>query len=437
MLKFAGAALAIMACALTSTASAHGKGPGPGPGPGPVPAPRNHDDAAVVTQWNEIAESVIPASAGPTLPRTYAIMHIAMFDAVNSIEDKFTPYHVKLNAPRSASPEAAAAQAARDVLAALQPANTAAYDKALAARLAEIHPSKAQMGAQVGREVAKKILQWRATDGWNQPQTYTPAPVPGVWRPTPPNLPAAAFVQSVDAVPFALPRPYYYMPRRPPELHSQEYADAVNEIKVIGGVDSAVRTAEETLQARLWASVNYSTQWSGVWNQVARRLATQKKLSLIDSARLHALVNVAMQDSVQTSMASKFAYQMWRPVHAIQLADQDMNPETDPDPNWMPLLTTPPYPAYAGNMACIGAGTARALQRFFGTNNVPVTVTWKGINGNADVTRSFQGFQQLSIHGARSRELGGIHFSFDTAASQEICPKVGDYAFTNFMRPKR
>jgi hypothetical protein len=425
MLKIIGATLAMAACALSSNAQAGGH------------APRNHEDPGVVTQWNDIAESVIPASAGVTLPRSYAIMHIAMFDAVNSIEGGYTPYRVRVPAPRLASSEAAAAQAARDVLAALLPANTATYDTALADRLDDIHPLRAQLGVQVGRDVAKKILEWRASDGWSVPQTYTPAPAPGVWRPTPPNFPAAAGVQAVDVVPFGLPRPYYFMPRRPPELDSQEYADAVNDIKAIGGAESTVRTAEQTLQAKLWASVNYKTLWSGVWNQVARKLATQRQLSLIESARLHALVNVAMQDGVQTSMASKFAYQLWRPVHAIQLADQDMNPGTDADPTWMPLLTTPPYPAYAGNMACIGASTARALQLFFGTNDVPVSVTWTGLNGNADVTRDFTGFAQLSEHSARSREYGGIHFHFDTTASQEACPKVGNYVFANFMRPKR
>jgi hypothetical protein len=227
------------------------------------------------------------------------------------------------------------------------------------------------------------------------------------------------------------------MPRRPPELDSQEYADGVNEIKAIGSVNSSVRTAEQTLQARLWASVNYRTQWAGVWNQVTRNVATQQQLPLIEAARLFALVNTTMQDSVQTSMASKYAYSLWRPVHAIQHADQDMNDGTVADPAWMPLLTTPPYPSYAGNMACIGAGTARALQLYFGTNDIPLSVTWEGINGNANVTRNFAGFQQLSEHSGISREYGGIHYHFDTTASWEICPNVANYIHANYMRPKK
>ncbi len=424
MFKSVRVPLAVLAGALTLTTATQASTPVAG------------QDASVITQWNSIAEANVPASAGVLLPRPYALMHIAMFDAVNSIEGSYSPYRVKVTASRSASTEAAAAQAARDVLVALQPAGSASYDAALAARLANIDPARAQLGVAVGKEVAKKILEWRSNDGWSQPQTFTPAPVPGVWRPTPPAFAAAGFVQSVDAMPLGLPRPYYFMPRRPPELDSQEYADGVNEIKAIGGVNSTVRTAEQTQQARLWASINYKTHWHGVWNQVARDSATDRGLSLIDSARLFALLNTTIQDAVQTSMASKYAYSLWRPVHAIQLADTDMNPATDADPTWMPLLPTPPYPAYAGNMACIGSGAARALQLFYGYDDTDFRVTWEGINGNTNVTLGFKSFSQLSEHQAISREYGGIHFHFDTTASQEVCPKVAGYIFGNYMRPK-
>jgi hypothetical protein len=297
-------------------------------------------------------------------------------------------------------------------------------------------PVAAHRGSQVGKAIANKILQWRANDGWAIPQTYTPAPVPGVWRPTPPNFPTAGFVQAVDAQPLGLPRPYYFMPRRPPELDSQEYADGVNEIKAIGGVTSAVRTDAQTQLARTWASVGYRQQWSAIWNNVTRDAARSQQLSLIETARLFVLLNVSMQDGVQTAQASKFAYQLWRPVHAIQLADQDMNPATTPDPTWMPLLTTPPYPSYAGNMACIGASAARSLALFFGTNDMTVSPTWTGLNGNADVTMTYPGFWQLAEAQAVSREYGGIHYHFDSVASQEMCPKVAEYVFANYMRSK-
>jgi hypothetical protein len=424
MIKTIGTTLAIVACTLTSPAQAGG----------PATSP---EDPAVVTQWNSLAETAIPASAGVTLPRTYAMMHIAMFDAVNSIDGGYKPYYSRIPATRYASGEAAAAQAAHDVLAALMPANMTAYDAALSERLAGIHPVRAQLGVQVGREAARRVLEWRATDGWSTPQTYSPPALPGMWQPTPPAFAAATFVQAGDAKPFALPSPTYYLPRRPPALSSQEYADAVNEIKQIGGVTSTVRTDEQTLQARLWASVGYRTNWGGVWNQVARNLASERQLSLIESARLFALLNVTIQDGLQTAQASKFIYQMWRPVTAIQRADEDMNPNTSPESGWMPLLGTPPYPSYAGNMACIGASAARSLSLYFGSNDIPVSVTWTAIPGGTDVTRSFSGFWQLAEHQGLSREYGGIHFHFDTTASQEVCPKVASFVFSNYMRPKR
>jgi hypothetical protein len=198
-----------------------------------------------------------------------------------------------------------------------------------------------------------------------------------------------------------------------------------------------VRTAEQTLQARLWASVGYKENWAGIWNQVTRFMTLRNNLTLIESARLFALVNASMQDGVQTAQASKFVYQLWRPVTAIQRAGEDMNPATDADPTWMPLLTTPPYPSYAGNMACIGASSARALALYFGTNDVLVSAQWSSTDGINYVVRSFPGFWQLAEHQAASREYGGIHYHFDTLASQEVCPKVAGYIFGNFMRPKR
>ena len=423
MFKFSTAAAALVACLFAAHANATG-------------GFRDREDPAVVREWNTLAEGVIPASAGPSLPRTYAMMHIAMFDAVNSIEGGYTRYHARVWANRFASSEAAAAQAAHDVLVALWPANTPQFDTALNTRLATIHPVRAQLGVQVGKEIAKKVLEWRANDGWATPQSYTPPALPGLWQPTPPAFSPATFVQAGDAKPFALPTPYYYLPRRPPALNSQEYADAVNEIKAIGGATSMVRTAEQTLQARLWASVGYKENWGGIWNQVTRFMALSRNLSLIESARLFALVNVAMQDSVQTAQASKFVYQLWRPVHAIQRAGEDLNPATDADPLWMPLLTTPPYPSYAGNMACIGAGSARALALFFGTNDVLVSAQWSSTDNINFVVRSFPGFWQMAEHQGASREYGGIHFHFDTTASQEVCPKVANYAYANFMRPK-
>lgn len=153
-------------------------------------------------------------------------------------------------------------------------------------------------------------------------------------------------------------------------------------------------------------------------------------------ARVFTLVNVSINDGLQTSHASKFIYGLWRPVTAIRRADEDLNPLTAPDPTWLPLLVTPPYPSYSGNMACMGASAARTLANVFGTNDIAITPTWVGNAGNADVSRNYAGFWQLAEEQARSRVYAGIHFTFDNIASQESCKKVADYISAHYLLRK-
>jgi len=396
-------------------------------------------DPEVVIEWNQILEGVVPAG-GLSPPRYYAMMHIAMFDAVNSIERSYRPYRFRVPALPAASTEAAAAQAAHDVLAAqfTSPQAQATFDDALRARLANIHPVFARWGVEVGKAVAADVLAWRQNDGWN----VTPAPfvlpaVPGAYQPTPPSNAPAAFAQFRDTAPFALLTSTQYLPPSPPTLTSQEYADALNQVQQIGSVTSTVRTAEQTQLAQLFASVTSRTVHWGLWNHVARDTARARGLSLIQTARLFALLDVSIHDGVQTSHSSKFVYGLWRPVTAIRRADEDLNVATTADPSWLPLLTTPPYPSYSGNMACVGASAATALALFYGTDQVPFTAVWLGSGSNPDVSRNYSGFWQMALDQANSRIYGGIHFSFDNTASQATCPRVARYVFGHFMQPLR
>lgn len=154
---------------------------------------------------------------------------------------------------------------------------------------------------------------------------------------------------------------------------------------------------------------------------------------LVQTARLFALLNVAIIDGLQTSWTSKFDYGLWRPGTAIPRAAEDENVFTDPDPDWLPLLVTPPYPTYAGNAATIGAACATVLARFFGTNVFPFEAHWEGTPG---WTRSYPSFWAIADEQAHSRIYGGIHFHFDTIAGQEIGTKVGNYLMDNFMLPR-
>jgi hypothetical protein len=390
----------------------------------------------VVIAWNQALQSAAPGSWRP-----YAMVHVAMFDAINSIERAYTPYHVRVPGSHGASAEAGAAQAARDVMTALFPSLQATFDALLASQLDGIPPGRALPGRELGRQVAQAILTWRQNDGWpgviSPDPSYVLPPLPGLWQPTPPGFSPATFTFYPDVRPFGLLTATQFLPPPPPPLTSARYAADFNEVKELGSAASTTRTAEETLLAQLIAGVGTSVTFMGVWNNVARDTALAQGLSPVDTARLFALLNVSLHDGLQTSFTSKFVYALWRPVTAIRRADEDFHEETDADVNWTPLLATPPYPTYAGNMACLSAAAARSLGLVLGRDDVPFSVTWLRTAGLPDETRHYAGFWQLADQQARSRIHGGIHFQFDTEGSQDMCARVAEYIFANFMRPVR
>ena len=395
------------------------------------------DDRAVVIEWNQILQTTIPSTAGLQSPRYFSMLHVAMFDAINSIERGYSPYRVRVRASHGASAEAAAAQAAHDVLSTLFPANVAVYDAALAARLESIPPGLAAQGVRVGRKVAEAILEWRQNDGWTAaPPAYVLPPFTGLWQPTPPANAPAAFTQYPKVTPFALFSATQFLHDLPPTLTSARYATDFNEVKTIGSATSITRTAEQTLLARLFAGVVTPTTLFQLWNNVARDAADSKGLSLLDTARLFVHLNVSINDGLQTAHGGKFIYAYWRPVTAIRRADEDMNAATDPDTAWTPLIGTPAYPSYPGNMACVGASAATALALTLDTNDVPFTAVWRNLSG-PDYVRDYAGFWQLAVDQASSRIYGGIHYRFDNEASQIQCPKIATFIFENYMRGGR
>jgi hypothetical protein len=375
--------------------------------------------AAVVYEWNQVLQDTAPTPHNPLTPRYFSIMHIAMFDAVNAIEREFTPYRVRLRAAGGAA-DAAAAQAAHDVLVALLPSSSAIYDETLARHLGKRPSAFVKRGAAIGAQVAKEVLTWRQNDGWvvSPFPAYSEPALPGLWRPTPPNNPTAAFTHLQQALPMATLSATQFLPKPPPSLTSERYAADLNEVRALGKSDSGSRTIEQTEIARLWAGIattgsGGATQFMSIWNSIVRDAAIDRRLSLVEAARVFVLVNVSVHDGLQAAQASKFVYGLWRPVTAIREAANDLNPATDADPDWLPLLTTPPYPSYAGNMATIGASAARALQLAFGTNDIAVTATWRQTGGLPDVTKQYAGFWQVAEEQTESRIYGGIHFRFD------------------------
>jgi hypothetical protein len=296
-----------------------------------------------------------------------------------------------------------------------------------------------RQGREIGAAAARAVLAWRQNDGW--PATFPPDPTyvlpfPGLWQPTPPANSFATFTFYSKVVPFAMVSSTQFLPPAPPTLTSARYASDLNETKLLGSATSAVRTPEQTLMAQVFGGVNVTIGFVHVWNIVAGSAAQSEGLSLIDTARLFVLVNVALHDGLQTSFTSKFVYGLWRPVTAIRRADEDLNPQTEADPTWLPLLATPPYPSYAGNAACLSAAAARALQIAIGRDDVPFSITWTRTMGLPSVTRSYPSFSQLANDQARSRIHGGIHYQFDSDASQAACPKVPEFTAAHYMRPR-
>ena len=393
----------------------------------------------VILQWNRVLMETIltpgqqPATIMPV--RSYAMMHAAMFDAVNSIDGTHTPYVTDVPGSPNASIEAAAAQAAHDVLAALYPTRVAIFDAELATSLQGIEEYRAQQGIRVGQIVAERLLAIRAADGWNvTPPSYTLPATPGNWQPTPPANSAATFTHYPSVWPFAIMSATQFAPNPPPALTSAQYAADFNEVKELGSATSATRTADQTLVAKLWANVGTPTNFLLVWNNVTRTVSTAQNISTVEKARLFALTNIAMHDALQTTFASKFQHGLWRPVTAIRHADEDGNAATSPDASWSSLIPTPPYPSYAGNMAGIGTSQATILALFFGRDDIRFEHTWAGAGG---ATRSYAGFGAMADEQARARVYGGIHYTFDNVAGQSAGRNVANYVFSKIMRPRQ
>lgn len=405
------------------------------PPPPPPPPAATGGTSAVVLEWNQLLTD--NQGAGSLFSfRQYAMLHIAMFDAVNAVRKQYRPYRIDVDGANTASDEAAAAKAARDVMVSLYPAATAAFDAALAARISVIPSGAAQEGMAIGQQVAQAVLQWRTADGAaSADPAYSNPALPGLWQPTAAGQ-VAAGTRFANIVPFALVSPTQYLPAPPPPLDSAEYAANYQQVHDVGRATSTVRTADQTLLARLIAGVNYRPGPFALWNSVARSLAQSRNLSLVDTARLFAMLNVSMHDSLQTSHTSKFIYHLWRPVTAIAGAADDVNAATIPDATWVPLLTTPPYPSHSSNVSCIANGAARALARTLGSDTIPFNAnwTWTGAAGaGTDVTRPYTSLSQLADEAGMSRVYGGIHFEFEINASAVACTKVADYVYDHYM----
>ena len=402
----------------------------------PVPALAQNPETII--EWNQALITTLstPGASDPNIffTRPIAMLNVAIFDAVNSFSRVYTPYFMAVDVAADASPDAAAAQAAHDVLVSMIPGQRSVYDTLLASQLSRIAAGPAQRGAAAGAAVASAIVQLRANDGWNRPPVpYTLPSLPGYWQPVPPQNTAATFAHYQDVAPFVIGSRTQFTPAAPPALNSSLYANDFNQTKAIGSATSTTRTADQTLVARLFAAVGTTTSIPAVWLNLTRDLVRARALNGLDAARLYALVGVTIHDALLTSFSSKFQYGLWRPVTAIREAERDENPATVADPGWLALIPTPPYPTYPGNYACLASSATRVFARAFGRDDIPFSVTWTEAGGPG-WTRNYARFTHLAEEAAMSRVYGGIHFDFDTQAGFAGCLPLADYVYDNAFR---
>jgi len=389
-----------------------------------------------VIQWNKTLLTIVrtpgaqPATVHPT--RSFAIMHAAIYDAVNAIDATHKPYLVRIGRVLPhASQEAAVAAAAHETLLTLYPAFQSTLDQQYDQSLAQITDgAEKTAGIDVGRAVALATLTLRSDDG----SAATPIPfvfgnAPGDYQSTPPNFPPQpVFTHWSLVTPFALERAKQFRLGPPPALTGAEYTAVFNEVKSLGIANSTTATADQALIGRFWngAIQNY-------WNEITQTAVQAHHLTTAQSARVFALLNLTLADEVIAFYDTKYTYNFWRPVTAIRAAAADGNPDTTADPNWLPQSgKTAADPAYPGAHATVSAGGAFVLKALFGDKPYQLNVTSEVLPG---VVRSFDSFAAVEKEASLSRIYAGQHFRSDENAGERLGSAVADFIVDNLLTP--
>jgi hypothetical protein len=383
--------------------------------------------ADVISDWNNTAILAIKAVNPNPLPgsRALAMTHVAQFDAVNAVVRSYQPYAADLATP-GASPEAGAAQAAYCVLTNLYPTQMALLNSALSNSLAAVPDGQPKTdGLALGNAAAAAILALRTNDGSTGSLPYTNGTGPGVWTNTPPAYGAALLPHWRNVTPFTMSSPQQFRPGPPPALDSATYTADFNEIKAIGETNSVTRTQAQTDTALFHIEFVPYTLGSA-----ARYVLTNHPLPLIESARLFALLNLAMADSFVSVWDAKYTYNFWRPITAIRAADTDGNPTTDPDPAWTPLRATPPHPEYPAAHTIAAAAGAEVLASVFG-DVFSFTIESPTLPGQP---RTFARFSDFPTESSNARVWAGFHYRNSTAVAAQMGMQIGRQALTNYLR---
>ncbi|WP_164103004.1 dockerin type I domain-containing protein [Candidatus Laterigemmans baculatus] len=403
------------------------------------------------TTSNDPYTGRIVPSPPPAVARHLAMVHAAMFDAVNAIEPTHEAYVFAGSASggssfADASPVVAAATAAYHVASSLysDADELAVWEASLSEALASVPEGLGrERGMALGEQAAAAVLAVRVADGSDAVWSYAPGTEPGAWNRTLPGYLPPLLPQWPQLTPFVIPSGDAFRPPAPPELASAEYAAAVDEVMRLGRLGSTERTADQTEIAIFWADGGGTFTPPGHWNQIAADVALGKGTTLAENARLMALLNLALADAGIAAWDAKYAYDLWRPIDAIRRADVDGNPATVADPGWLPLLVTPPFPTYTSGHSTFSGAADAVLTVFFGAETAfESTLDGHTAPGQRPlapeliVTRSFSSFTQAAEEAGRSRIYGGIHFVFDDSAGLASGRAVGSYVAAEALQPR-
>jgi hypothetical protein len=393
----------------------------------PVPV-----SSAVIFEWNTILHEATKANDGHkhalAAARLLGLMHVAQHDAVNAVAPAYESYAFDQRDP-AADPVAAAASAAHAVLEATFPKQAAMLGERLQRSLSERAEPARSRGVALGKRAALAVLERRKGDGSDTPAIgdYHPRSGPGAYQYVPPF--EMAFAPGWRQLkPFGLTSPSQFRPGPPPALTSPEYASAFEEVKATGGQGSRSRTPEQSAYAAYW------WEFSEIgWNRIARTVAAERNLDLPATARLLALVNIALSDAYVAGWDAKFHYDFWRPYTAIRAGESDGNPATSPDAHWRSAEVTPPVQDYPSTHSALGDAAAEVLASVFG-DRTRFTVGSSTAPAGMP-TRTFQSFSEAADENADSRVRGGLHFRFSCEEGQKLGRRIGRLVTETQLRP--
>jgi len=407
-----------------------------------------------VLEWNQIFVDMLIATnaVNASSPRLGAIVHTAIFDAYNSIEQRYIPIFVHHEAPDRASGRAAVIAAAYTALVGLFPSQKPALDTSYAASLAALTEDcddadqgsprrrsctrrieRIERGIAWGTDVAQAVLAWRATDGFSVSYPpFTGGTAAGQWRPTPPLAGPMSAQGLAFTDMFVLESNTQFRPEPPRALTSPIYTDDFNAVKALGRNTGSTRSADQTALAPFWegsASIH--------WNQAANQMARANRLSISDSNRLFAVLNIAMADTMSTTWSAKRFYGdtsfevTWRPVTSIPLADTDGNPNTVPEHGWLPLMNTPSHPEYPAGHPSLNGAAATVLLSYFRRQQQTFTLITAG-----QPNRTYTSIAQARSDGNNARVWGGMHYPSTVAISDAEGEAIAKYVNRNSMQPR-